>query len=75
MKRVLAANEASIYQICRSFRDDPATPIHRVEFTMLEFYRMGFTLEQLITGKLGPLPRVGRAVIAETGSRFGHRPF
>jgi len=52
MKRVLAANEASIYQICRSFRDDPATPIHRVEFTMLEFYRMGFTLEQLITETL-----------------------
>ncbi len=48
MKRVLAAHGESIYQICRSFRDDPATPIHRVEFTMLEFYRMGFTLEQLI---------------------------
>ncbi len=48
MKRLLAAHRVSIYQICRSFRDDPATPIHRIEFTMLEFYRMGFRLESLI---------------------------
>ena len=40
MKRLLAADRLPIYEICRCFRDDPATPIHRREFTMLEYYRV-----------------------------------
>ena len=48
MKRLLAENQCSIYQICRSFRDDPPTPIHRVEFSMLEFYRVGVSAAELM---------------------------
>jgi len=39
MKRVLAQEQCSIYQICHSFRDDPDTSIHFKEFNILEFYR------------------------------------
>jgi lysyl-tRNA synthetase class 2 len=38
MKTVLAEARLPIYQICKCFRDDPDTPIHGREFTMLEFY-------------------------------------
>ncbi len=49
MKRLLATNPQSIYQICRSFRDDPDTPIHKIEFSMLEFYRVGFSAKELLS--------------------------
>lgn len=48
MKGLLAADGLSIYQICRCFRDDPATPIHLREFTMLEYYRVGVEYRALI---------------------------
>lgn len=41
MKRVLSESPIPIYQICPVFRDDPPSPIHKREFTMLEFYRPG----------------------------------
>lgn len=47
MKKVLADFSQPIYQICKCFRDDPATPIHAVEFTMLEFYRPNCPSSQL----------------------------
>jgi lysyl-tRNA synthetase class 2 len=40
MKWVMAQTGLSIYQICKSYRDDPITEIHFKEFTMLEFYRV-----------------------------------
>jgi len=39
MKRLLAGGLARIFQICRVFRDEPASRTHRAEFTMLELYR------------------------------------
>ncbi|MBY0369090.1 hypothetical protein K2X33_00290 [bacterium] len=41
MKRWLAEVHAPIYQIARSYRDDPDSPIHRREFLMLEYYATG----------------------------------
>lgn len=39
MKSILAQFPQSIYQICKTFRDDPESPYHAKEFTMLEFYK------------------------------------
>ena len=63
MKRLLAAGSGSIYQITRAFRDAERGRYHNLEFSILEWYRVGFDhhlliedIDALLDEVLGPGP-------------------
>ena len=48
MKRLLAADSGSIFQICHAFRGGERGRLHHVEFSLLEWYRVGYDYQQLM---------------------------
>lgn len=49
MKRLLASGYPDIYSICRVYRDGELGRNHQPEFTMVEWYRLGFELGDIIS--------------------------
>jgi len=52
MKRLLASGYPDIYSICRVYRDGELGHRHQAEFTMVEWYRLGFGLADIIANTL-----------------------
>lgn len=48
MKRLLCEECGSIYQICHAFRDEESGSRHAAEFTLLEWYSLGFDYRALM---------------------------
>jgi elongation factor P--(R)-beta-lysine ligase len=49
MKRLLAAGSGDIYQICHVVRALERGRLHNAEFTLIEWYRLGFSLDALMS--------------------------
>jgi lysyl-tRNA synthetase class 2 len=47
MKRLLCDGYPDIYQVCKVFRDNEAGRHHQPEFTMVEWYRLNYGLQQI----------------------------
>jgi lysyl-tRNA synthetase class 2 len=48
MKRLIAAGAGDIYQVCHVARGFEQSRIHNTEFTLVEWYRLGFDLPRLM---------------------------
>jgi elongation factor P--(R)-beta-lysine ligase len=48
MKRLLASGSGDIYQVCHVVRALEHGRLHNPEFTLIEWYRLGFTLDELM---------------------------
>ncbi|MCB1683736.1 MAG: amino acid--tRNA ligase-related protein [Pseudomonadales bacterium] len=74
MKRLLAAGAPSIYQITPVFRAGEAGRLHNPEFTLLEWYRLGFDDRALMKEVTALVERVlgpGRTEILAYGDLVG----
>jgi len=49
MKRLLVLGSGSVYQLDKAFRDDEHGRLHQCEFTLLEWYRLGFNEHKLMS--------------------------
>jgi lysyl-tRNA synthetase class 2 len=74
MKRLLAAGSGDIYQICHVVRGFECSRLHNPEFTLIEWYRLGATLEALMQ-EVEALVRslLGDAATGRAGERLSYR--
>ncbi len=71
MKRLLAAGSGPVYQICRVFRNAERGPRHSPEFSLLEWYRPGFRLEDLMDEVAALVQTLAGRPLAVEHHRYG----
>lgn len=74
MKKLLALGMPRIFQICPAFRDEPNSPDHRPEFTMLEFYETQISLQDFQTRVEGLFVHLAHESLGGTQGRFRGQP-
>jgi elongation factor P--(R)-beta-lysine ligase len=74
MKRLLAAGAGDIFQICHVVRAGERSRLHNPEFTLIEWYRVGFSLESLMS-EVEALVRelLDTALDERSGERLSYR--
>jgi len=68
MKRLLAAGMDACYQIGPAFRADEAGSQHNPEFTLLEWYRPGFNLAELVDECRALIDKLRSEFLDQTGT-------
>lgn len=74
MKRLLAGGSGPIFQVCPALRGGESGERHNTEFTMLEWYRPGFSLEQLADEVIALIRRAAAEFEKEFEKEFGKTP-
>ena len=74
MKRLLGAGYPDIFSICRVFRDGEIGRRHQPEFTMIEWYRIGFGLRDIIDDTVGVIhAALSKDLLVDEAERIDYR--
>ncbi|HTP37975.1 MAG TPA: EF-P lysine aminoacylase EpmA [Steroidobacteraceae bacterium] len=72
MKRLLAAGSGDIWQLCHVFRGEEQGPLHNGEFALIEWYRVGWTMTQLMAEVAALVQRLAPALAARPVSYLSY---
>jgi lysyl-tRNA synthetase class 2 len=74
MKRLLASGYPDVYSICRVFRDAELGRGHQPEFTIVEWYRLGFDLGEMIADTISAIATaLGEPTLADNSESANYR--